>query len=427
MKSALKQVSGHACVLRRQDSGPALVFGLTWFALVGSHVAAMARARARQLNATHYVAGGLRAAAGGCVRLGRGMRRGQLHAAAQAYARLHADGTVCSVLALPDGRHWLVAAQDGAVMSRGDHLYASREAAQQAVHALQAQRPALRWIDDADLLERMFQTLDAGSRLLPVDTRWGSLPWPVRACILGAALWLLVPQAWERWRAYRSPMSSAPDPAAARQAALDAWRNSVRIHTPEDLRRLTESLHRVPLALRGWALQRIVCEPQGLDWQCAAHYARAQSQATFESFAAAAPHGLNAQFEALEHCILRWRVQGASTTLANVALPRRSPQAFLGNLQRTHPAFSEIRLGQPVEPAVAADHTRAGAFKAVLPGLRTRALSVSGPLRSFGVLALHSTVASWSSFTLRLEAGRPSALAGSVLLAQLQGTVYELH
>jgi len=424
VKSAMKQAPAQVYVLRREESGPALVFGLTWFALVGSHVAAMARTRARQLKATHYVAGGLRAAAGGCARLGRGMRRGQLHAAAQAYAQLHAEGSVCSVLALPDGRHWLVAAQDGAVMSRGDHVYASRETAEQALRALQAQRPALRLIDDAALLDLMLRSLDAGSRLLPVDTRWGSLPWPVRACVLGAALFLLAPQAWERWRGYRAPAPSASEPSAARQAALDAWRDSVRIHTPADLKRLTESLHRIPLALRGWTLQRIGCEPQGQDWQCAAHYARARSQATFEAFAAAAPQGLRAEFEALDHSVLRWRVQGASTTLAKVELPRRPPQAFLGNLQRIYPAFSEVRLGLPVEPAAA---NQAGPNAAGLPGLRTRALSVSGPLRSFGVLALNSTVASWSSFTLRIDAGRPSALAGSVLLAQLQGTVYELH
>jgi hypothetical protein len=199
----------------------------------------------------------------------------------------------------------------------------------------------------------------------------------------------------------------------------------VRIHTPADLKRLTESLHRIPLALRGWTLQRIACEPQGQDWRCAAHYARARSQATFEAFAAAAPQGLKAEFEALDRSVLRWRLQGASTTLAKVTLPRRAPQAFLGNLQRIYPAFSEVRLGLPVEPAFAANQAEPGA--ASLPGLRTRALSVSGPLRSFGVLALQSTVASWSSFTLRIDAGRPSALAGSVLLAQLQGTVYELH
>lgn len=425
MRGAVKQAPDQTCILRREESGPTLVFGLTWFALVGSHVAAMARARARQLKATHYVAGGLRAAAGGCARLTRTMQRGELHAAAQAYAQLHAEGSVCSVLTLPDGRHWLVAAQDGAVMSRGDHLYASREAAEQALHALQAQRPALRLIDDATLLDLILRSLDAGSRLIAVDTRWGSLPWPMRACVLGGALFLLAPQAWERWRIFRAPVPSASDPTAERQAAVDAWRASVRIHTPADLKRLTESMHRIPLALRGWSLQRVSCEPQGRDWQCAAHYARAQSQSTFEAFAAAAPQGLNAGFEALDRSVLRWPVQGASTTLADVTLPRRAPQAFLGNLQRIYPAFSEVRLGLPMEPAAAAN--RAAPNAGNLPGLRTRALSVSGPLRSFGVLALHSTVASWSSFTLRIDAGRSSALAASVLLAQLQGTVYELH
>ena len=136
---------------------------------------------------------------------------------------------------------------------------------------------------------------------------------------------------------------------------------------------------------------------------------------------------MKAEFEALDRSILHWQVRGASTTLAKVALPRHPPQAFLGNLQRIYPAFSEVRLGLPVEPAAAANRAEPGSIKASLPGLRTRALSVSGPLRSFGVLALNSTVASWSSFTLRIDAGRPSALAGSVLLAQLQGTVYELH
>ncbi|HEY0295249.1 MAG TPA: type 4b pilus protein PilO2 [Bordetella sp.] len=426
----MKQVSSHAFMLRRDGAGQTLVFGLTWFALVGSHIAAMARSRARQLKATHYAAGGLRAAAGGCVRLDRGARRGELHAAAQAYAQLHAEGAACSVVALPDGRYWLVATQDGAVMSRGDHIHPTREAAEQALRVLQAQRPALRLIDGESLLDRMMQSLDAGSRLLPVDTRWSSLPWPVRACVLGAALVLLWPPVRDRWRAYHAPAPVLPDLVASRQAAFDAWRGGIRIHTPADLKRLTESFHRIPLALRGWTLKRIACEPQGRDWRCAAHYERAWSQATFDALAAAAPQGLQAEFETLDRSVLRWQVPGASTTLAAVSLPRRPAQAFLGNLQRIHPAFSEIRLGLPVEPAVPSIQAgQAGpvAVKPDLPGLRTRTLSVTGPLRSFGVLALQSTVASWSSFTLRVDAGRPSALAGSVLLAQLQGTVYELH
>lgn len=426
----MSQASGQACIVRRDGAGHSLVFGLTWFALVGSHIAPMARARARQLKASHYVTGGQRAMSGGCIRLDRRARRGELHAAAQVYAQLHAEGAVCSVVALPDGRYWLVAAQDGAVLSRGDHVHATREAAEQALHALQAQRPAVRQIDGEQLLDRMAQSLDAASRMLAVDTRWAGLPWPVRACALGAALVVLAPQAWDRWHKYHAPAPEIPDPVAELQAAFDNWRGSIHIHTATDLKRLVESFHRIPLALRGWALRNIACEPQGSGWKCVAHYARTQSQTTFEALSVAAPAGLQAEFETLEHSVLRWNVPGASTTLATVSLPRRPAQAFLGNLQRITPAFSEVRLGLAVEPPVAsrlAGQAGASPARPGLPGLRTRTLSVTGPLRSFGVLALQNTVASWSSFTVRVDAGRPSLLAGSVLLAQLQGTVYELH
>jgi hypothetical protein len=213
----MRQSSGQPFVLRREGSRQSLVFGLTWFALVGSHIAPMARARARQLKATHYVAGGLRAAAGGCARLDRDVRRGEPHAAAQAYAQLHAEGAFGSALALPDGRYWLVAAQDGAVMSRGDRIHATRESAEQALHELQSQRPALRVVDDADLLDRMMRSLDQASRLLPVDTRWGSLPWPVRALALGALLVVVAPHAWARWHKAVAPVPSGPDAAQARQ------------------------------------------------------------------------------------------------------------------------------------------------------------------------------------------------------------------
>jgi hypothetical protein len=63
----------------------------------------------------------------------------------------------------------------------------------------------------------------------------------------------------------------------------------------------------------------------------------------------------------------------------------------------------------------------------VLPQLRSRTVSLSGPLRSFGVLAWDGVPTFWSSISLRLEPGRSAALAASVVVAQLQGTLYEQH
>src|SRR5690606_32406715 len=66
--------------------GQVFAFGVSWFALVGSHPQAMARARARRQRATHYVVGGQGAVAGGCASLAAGLRRRPVHAAAQAFA-----------------------------------------------------------------------------------------------------------------------------------------------------------------------------------------------------------------------------------------------------------------------------------------------------------------------------------------------------
>lgn len=422
---------GSAIVAVSAGSRRSLVFGLTWFALVGSHIAPMARARARQLNATHYVAGGLRAASGGCIRLARRAGRGELHAAAQAYAHLYPDGAVGSVVELPDGRYWTVAAQDGAVMSRGDRIHPDGAAAEQAMAELRMLRPALRLIDGGQVLARLEQTLDSASRLLPVASRWGRLPWLLCGSVAGLALALALPQAWDYARKRADgPAPSTGQDGQAWQTAFEAWRAGVRVHTPEDLRRLMGSLHRVPLSLRGWNLQRVSCAPEGAGWSCAAHYGRALPQATHDALAAAAPAGWRTEFESLERSALRWQVPGDGATLASAPLPRRPARRFIDSLQRVSSAFSELRLGPAAPVPLPAPRGAQGeplAMPSDLPGLGTRSLSITGPLRSFGVLALRDTVAAWTSFTLHVDAGRPSALAGSVLRAQLQGTLYELR
>jgi hypothetical protein len=392
----------------------------------------MARARARQLNATHYVAGGLRAAAGGCIRLGRVERRREQHAAAQAYAHLFPDGATASVVALPDGRYWMVAAQDGAVMSRGDRIHATRESAEQALRELQLQRSALRQVDGDAMLDRLVQTLDAASRLLPVDARWLGLPLPARLCGMGLLLLAAVAQVWSQARGPAAAPAAEPD-AAAWQAAFDDWRGSVRVHKQAELQRVMQSLHRVPLFLRGWVLRQVVCAPQGNAWRCAAHFGRALPQATHEALAAAAPEGWSAEFQSLDLSLLRWSVEGDGATLASAPLPRRPARAFLESLQRVSPAFSELRLGPAAPLAAPAPRDAQGqplpaaARPPSLPGLNTRVISIGGPMRSFGVLALQESAVAWTSFTLHVDAGKPSSLAASVLRGQLQGVLYELR
>jgi len=429
------QSPGTVYIVAREDTRQSLVFGLNWFALVGSHIAPMARARARQFKATHYVAGGLRAAAGGCARIARPARGTQLYAAAQAYAQRYPDGAVACVAALPDGRHWLVAAQDGAVLSRGDRLYASAEAAQMALQELCGQRPELRVQDGTGLLERLLQGLDPAARLLPVDTRWGSLPWPVRAFALGLAGAALLPPLWhyasERYTA--RPVPAAVDAVAAWREAVHAWQAGMRVHPPADLWRVMRSLYGIPLAVRGWRLQHARCEPEGANWHCTAYFERVLPQATLAHLAQAAPAAWRTEFRSLEQSALHWQVSGAGASLAGMPPGRHTSQAFVSDLQRVAQAFTEVRLGPPVPQLPPAPRDAGGlplavpALPGLVPRLHSRSLSLVGPLRSFAVLALGDVATSWTSLTLRLAPGRQAALSASVLLVQLQGTVYELH
>jgi len=423
------QASGDLYLLRRDGTRHALVFGLSWFALVGSHIAPMARVRARQMKATHYVAGGLRAAAGGCGRIGRRARRDELYAAGQAYAHLYPDGAVASIALLPDGRHWLIAAQDGAVMSRADRLYATRPQAEQALQALREQRPGLRVHDGDQALAALMRNVDPAARLAAVDPPWRRLPWPVRIFALGLVGAALLPQAWRPGGA--GPGSASPveaDPRAAWRQAEQDWRRSVAVHGPQALRDVVQSLYGVPLAVHGWTLQRAQCSVGAGAWQCAAHFLRTWPGATHAVLAAAAPAAWQAEFLALDQSVLRWQVPVAGRTLAGQPLAAGAHQAFLGGLQQVAQAFSNVQVGPPVSIGPPAPRDAQGM---PLPApvdavrLRSRTLSVSGPLRSFGVLALHQAAATWNSLTLRLEPGRAAGLSASVLVAQLQGVLYE--
>ncbi len=106
------------------------VHGMSWSAVVGSHAQAVARLRARQMRASHYLLGGERAMAAGCARI-RG--RGVCYSAAQQVAAHCAPDAFAAVVSLDD-RHWLVAVQDGAVLAGGDQVFTQED---QALAALQ--------------------------------------------------------------------------------------------------------------------------------------------------------------------------------------------------------------------------------------------------------------------------------------------------
>ncbi|MBV7482366.1 type 4b pilus protein PilO2 [Bordetella sp. BOR01] len=409
-----------------------LAFGLSWFALVGSHAPAMARARARRMRATHYVVGGQGAMAGGCARIAPRLRR-PVHAAAQVFARYHPDGTAACIAPLPDGRWWLAAAQDGAVLARADALYADAEQAAVALQGLAAQYPSLRQHDGRQTLKALMTSADAATLMQPVGSRWSRMPLPVRAFISLVAIALAVPVAWRAWQPsarVAAPVASVTAEEAWQQASLE-FRRQHTMHALPELGRVLASLHRLPLNVQGWLLRDARCQPASRAWSCSAAYVRVQADATNTAFAQALPAGWQLRFQPLDAAELAWMVPGNSTLLADVALPDAThvDGVLASALQRARPAFTQLTLGPAASAPIAAPRDPHGlpiAAPPDWPALRQRAVALQGPLRSLSLLADQSRlVVAWSSVVLRLAAGRVPATAVSALTAELQGTLYE--
>jgi hypothetical protein len=411
--------------------GAVLAFGLRWFPLVGSRVDVMARRKARDAGATHYVQGGARAAAVGCARL-RGKMKA-CYSAAQIFAQAHQHGTAAGILSLQDDRAWLVASQDGAVIARTDRIYPTADQAMAALAELDQSYPGIA----ATLLhldmEGLSATLDPAACLWRIGTVIAQLPGPVRGSALLLVLALLASvlakQGWPDAQRRHAAVADIP-PAVAWRAAVEKAAAAARVHRPEQLGSVFGALKQLPTAVRGWALRSARCRPQAADWNCSASYARIGPQATNQDLAVAVPTYAQPVFRGIEQAEIAWRVPLAFTALQPDALGGAGDTdlVFASALQRIQPAFVRIGLGDPaafpVTPPLDAQG-RALPPPPDLPRIRLRQVDLQGPLRSFSLFSGSEAAASWSEVALTLGAEIPPALARSQLIAQLKGVVYE--
>lgn len=421
-----------------------LAFGLRWLALIGSDVPALARARGRRLRATHLVVGGSPATMAGFGRVrstwrpglqGRWPRRGRVgpvQSAAQLYALLYPAGGHC-LIPLPDGRHWLVAAQDGMVLSQSDRLFASCEDALHAQTRLQDQRPGMPEHDANLVWAALLQAVDPAARLAPLPSRWNELPLVLRLFIACVALSAAVPPIATRLTAQRAvtepleaPQAAAPtDPGAVSQAMLA----DLAAHASSELSNLLRGVGRLPIQVQGWALRRAHCNAGADGWECAATYARAHPQASNQRLHAQLPAGWRLSFKPLEEATLHWRMSSTRVPLADVALPTalRVDTELVGELQRMLPAFASVTLAPAVAMPLpgAAGLESVSATPSAYPLIRRRTLRMHGPLRSFALLPGPIEAVRWSYLALQVQAQHRPTLAASTLVAELHGDLYE--
>jgi hypothetical protein len=416
------------------DTDKMLAFGLRWFPLVGSQAVHQARVRARALGGTHYVAGGLRAAAGGCARLSGVTRRRQVYAAAQVFAQLYTSGRAATcVAALPDGRYWLVAAQDGAVAARADRCYENELDAHQALRELQERQPGLQVLTAENLYRALLSGLDASSLLLPVQSRWAGVPLPVRVVMLSLAVSMAWPPTMELWRRFRSPplaIVQEVDPVQGWQSVAKTFMQRTPVHRPQALQAALAALARLPLDLRGWALQAAQCHPTADAWACNARYLRLGHDATNEALSRLVPAGWELSFEPLDQASIAWHVPLQQASLfTSPPLSRVNTEMRLASeLQRIRPLFTQVAMGRPVVVSLAPPVDAQGRpvpMPTSVQRLWRRSLTLAGPMRSFLLWSDAGSATTWSELTLELEHPRRPDIATSALFIRLEGAIYE--
>ncbi len=434
-------------LLESPASGRLLAFGLRWFALIGSNIPKLARSRGRRLRATHYVVGGAPAMVAGYGRARASRRRGvsrrmlpgdaaHPQSAAQLFALLYPEGGQ-SLVRLPDGRHWLIAAHGGAVLSQTDRVFGSLDDALHEQRALLAQRPSLIEHAADRVWADLLQSVEPGAALIALPTRWAELPFALRLFVAAIGVAAVAPTIWNATvHPLLRKQAVAPEPAPARDPVVDAYQamlTDTTTHPQAELGRLLAGVGGLPVTVQGWALRRVQCEAGSQQWNCSAMYARAHPLATNHGLYALVPAGWRVSFKPLEEATLAWHMASRPIPLADMTLPSslHVDTQVAGGLQGLRPAFASVALSapaplQPRMPAASrADASRVHTPHQDMPIIRRRTLVLYGPLRSMALMPGPVSAARWSRLVVDVQPQARPSLVASALVAELQGDIYE--
>lgn len=427
-------------VIETLPDGRTLVFGLTWHVLIGNDLDRLARRTARQAKASHYVRGGPRSHIVGTVRLARRDAAGStLHSPAAAIARAMPTGTCAIRVRWEDGRVWIGAAHNGAVLLGGDRIYANDVEANAALAALHDMHPDLQAYGDGMAKPVpagvITNHLTAGTTLHPSQLTLAAVPVGLRWLLAGAAALALLDAGWTAWQDHRQQQeraareASRPDDAQLWRDAVASWQAGTVVDGTTGLASLYDALLNIPLALGRWPLHSATCVPSSAtQWSCEARYRRGPL-ATHADAIAAAPTGWELDVADLARVEARWTAQRVSTTLSTTGTPAwgwTTWQQLLPALEgvAAHEAQTvDIRPAQTWLPD-GTQHQPVSAHEAGVALPRMRSFDVTGPLRSL-TLAPIWPQASITQVQLRVLDSATPTLQRSALSTVLTGIIYE--
>lgn len=452
-------------ILSLEHGGVSLVFGLEWFALLESAPLRAARRLARSHRASHMV---LLDAFPGAVGLAdlpqnralRRMRRNassdscrtdtQMHSAAQLFAHLYPAGTVAMLLEIKPDVQWLIAVHEGVVIARTDRLYDESDAANAALAELQIAYPHLLVLGSTGAppypsLDMLSQHASEASLLTPYS-RWRGMLLPSvfgLALLLAALLGLPI-----AWMAQTSQLTTQSSPlnmlTTSVQSAVQVSDLSL-VHGNDGLSALIQVFLSLPVKAGGWSLRVSQCDASFSQWACHAFYRRSHPHASNKSFLRHVQDEWHVSFPSMDEARIDWKIRALGDSLGDL---RPMPSAYndhhlLSTLQAIRPGFTHLQVNAPQ-----AVHLHGASSPTALSRpLRTednapnliepegahsdvryvsRALSISGPLRSASLLIGHASFMGWSRAVLDYRPQDMPDIRRSSLNLLLEGKLYEI-
>lgn len=425
-----------------QDYGAdaSLVFGLEWEALVGNKLEAQSLKRAAELKASHCVKASRFSPSAGFVSLGgQAPKKNKLYSAASIFAQNNSQGTYYERRALSDEDIWVVAVQDGIVISGTDVLVSSAEEAEGVIAELKERYPHILEIDPSEDIDFSFYLNDR-SQLHPVRSLFESIPTPLKVMGAFVLALMVLDTGWGQYKAYELKKQRARealmtvDVEALWHKTLDDWQKTVRLGGTEALTSITDKLLDLPLNLGGWVLLGVACDSVPAGWQCTAQYTRGNA-GTNASFKRTAPPDWSISWNGLQGAIAKWSVKYQAPSLNRMELPTIESVGlnYISALQRVLPAFERYTLSPAQKVSIPEPTAINGAGQEEtypnpggsptlsVPSYET--FELDAPLRSLSVLPLAKNFGI-DSVGFTYSEGGAHTLTKSVFTAKVKGRLY---
>lgn len=345
-------------VIRGLSAESAVVFGLEWESLIGSKLEKQSQQRAAELSATHYIRAGRHSTSFGHATLKGAANKGKgrkLYSAAAIFAQTHPQGVFWECKEMEAGSVWLVASQDGVVITDTD-LVCSREDADEIIHALRVRYPHIVQVSERDELDYVYYLNDR-TLMVEVTSFIDAIPTPVKvvaAVLLGL---MVIDIGWDQFKSYQARMEqeklalSQSDVERLWAQALDEWQSRVFLVGADELQDAYTSLVNIPLKIGHWNLTSAGCDATVAGWNCEASYKR--SLGTSISFKTFAPENWSITWNGLDGATGRWKVPFKAPVLDRTTLKANGIGLdYISELQSVLPAFELYTLFPPEKPAI---------------------------------------------------------------------------